>query len=166
MRSSQALFTSAVAAALLAGCGTTTIDSGKAEDTIKKAVVQQAGAKVKGITCPAGKEAKAGDTFTCAVTGSDGSKGDAIVTEKDDKGNVRVSAPFVHPREIESSIASGISKQTGGEAVDVVCPEIIVAKTAGTFSCRARQGQNQAPVEVIQKDAKGNVRFRVVGSGG
>lgn len=169
MRSALALIPSAavvVVAALLAGCGTTMIDSGKAEDSIKKLVLEQAGAKVKAVDCPDGKPAKAGDTFTCTVTGTDATKGDALVTEKDDEGNVRVSAPFVHPRDIESGIASSISKQTNGEAVDVACPEIIVGQTAGTFTCRARQGQNTASVEVTQKDAKGNVRFQVVNSGG
>lgn len=167
MRASTLLPTGAAAVvmALLAGCGTTMIDSGKAEDSIKKLVVDQAGVKVRSVDCPEGKEAKAGDTFTCAVTASDGTKGDALVTEKDDEGNVHVSAPFIHPREVEQSIAAGITKQTGGKATDVACPEIIVAKTAGTFTCRARQGKNAASVEVIQKDTEGNVRYRVVGSG-
>ena len=146
-------------AVLLAGCGATSIDTAKAERFIKATVAGQVGAKVKSVGCPSGKTAKKGATFTCTVTGADGTKGDALVTERDNKGNVHVSAPFVHPREIEASIAAGLSKKVHAR-VRLSCPEIIVARTGGKFNCTAVDPKGQTGrIEAVQTDAKGHVTY-------
>jgi len=146
---------------LLAGCATK-IDSGKAERFISRTVESQVGARVSSVACPTGKTAKKGDTFTCVVHGADGTTGRTFVTETDDKGNVHVHAPFVHTREMERSIASGIAKKVK-EAVKVSCPEIIIASKGGKFACRARDSQGEtAKIEAVQTDASGHVRFHVV----
>lgn len=146
----------------LAGCGSTSIDTHKAEGFIKTTVVTQVGAHVKSVSCPSSETAKKGASFTCTVTGTDGSKGAALVTERDDKGNVHVSAPFVHTREIEASIATGLAKKIKTR-VRVACPEIITAQANAKFNCTATDPHgDKARVEAIQKDAKGNVRYHVV----
>jgi hypothetical protein len=151
----------------VAGCGTTTLDAAKAEEKITEAVTSQVGAKLKTVTCPEDREAKKGDTFPCAVLGQDGSRGDAIVTQKDEEGNVGIRAPFLHVREIERNIGTGLAKQLGGDVVKLTCPEIIVVKAGGTFDCRATQGTSKGTVNVTQKDAKGNVTYKLAnGSGG
>jgi hypothetical protein len=146
----------------LTACGTTKIDSKKAESFITSTVADQVGAHVKSVDCPSGKTAKKGDSFSCTVVGADGSKGPVSVTELDTKGNVHVSAPFVHTREIEASIASGLGKIVH-QTVRIGCPEIIVAKKGGIFDCSAiDKAGKTARVEAVQKDAAGHVRFRLI----
>lgn len=154
------------AVTVLAACGTKTIDAKKAEAGITKAVTEQAGARVKEVSCPDGKEAKAGDTFTCKVVGTDGSTGNALVTEKDDKGDVRISAPFVHPREVESGVAASIEKQSSATDVKVTCPEIIPGKAGAETTCQAVSGTDRADVLITQTDGKGGFDFKVQRSGG
>jgi hypothetical protein len=141
----------------LAGCSTK-IDDAAGEKLIRKAVSQQVKAKVRTVTCPKGLTAKKGATFSCQVTGTDGTTGTALVTEKDDKGNVSVNAPFLHVREVEQSIGSGIKAQVGSD-VAVKCPQIVVVKAGGTFDCTAISGSDRAKVKVVQQDAQGRVRY-------
>lgn len=160
MRTLCTLMTVAVAVSLSA-CGGTRIDDGKAEKFITSTVVNQVGAHVKSVTCPKGKTAKKGDTFSCTVVGTDGSKGDVLVTERDAKGNVHVSAPFVHSREIEASIASSLGKKVR-QKVGIACPEIIDARTAAVFACVATdEAGKTARVEAVQEDAKGHVKYHL-----
>ena len=65
-----------LAAVVLAACGTTEIDIEKAKTLITDAVTDQIGAEVDTVECPAEVEAKAGGTFECTVTATDGTKGD------------------------------------------------------------------------------------------
>lgn len=154
------------AAVAVAACGTTTIDSGKAEDLVEKAVITDAGAKVKSVTCPEDKEAKKGATFTCEVVGTDGTKGDAIVTETDDEGNVRVRAPFVHPRDVERRLVAGIKGQSSVKALTVTCPEIIVGKAGASFECQAVGDGTKATVKARQTNGDGGFDYEVQNSGG
>jgi hypothetical protein len=155
-----------LALAGLAGCGTTTIDSAKAEKAITTAVTQQAGAKVKSVTCPEDKEAKKGGSFTCSVVGTDGSTGNAIVTMKDDEGAVSISAPFIHPRDVETKVAEGIQEQADIANVKVTCPEIIPGKAGAKTTCQAEGGGNEAAVAITQTDGKGGFDYKVQNSGG
>lgn len=154
------LLASVVLAFVLAGCSKQ-IDDKKAEKFISSSVAQQVGADVKSVSCPSGLTAKKGATFECTVTGSDGTSGKTTVTEKDDQGNVSVSAPFIHVRELEQSIGQGIGQQINADNVDVKCPEIIVGKKGDTFECQATSGSDKATIEVTQKDDQGHVNYKV-----
>lgn len=149
-----------LAALLATGCGETTIDSAKAEKFIADTVTDQVGAEVESVECPEGLVAKQGETFDCTVTGTDGSSGKAEVTEKDDKGNVNVSAQFVHVRDLEEEIGGGLGEQIGGK-VEVTCPEIVVGEKGGKFECEATSGGESAVVAVTQTDDQGNVEYKL-----
>jgi hypothetical protein len=150
----------AVASLVASGCGQTVIDAGKAQRFITTAVTKQAGVRVKSVVCPKNRKAKKGDHFQCTVTGTDGTKGVVDIVQRDDKGNVHVSAPFLHMREAEASIASQIRKQVA-VAVAVTCPEIVVPKTGGTFRCSATDGKDKRPVAVTMTNATGGFSFKV-----
>ena len=145
----------------LAGCGTAKIDAGKTEGLIRRSVTGQVGARVKSVSCPSGHPAKAGGDFTCEVVGADGTKGTAKVHQKDDKGNVVVSSPFLHMREVETKIAAEIRRQLNVSA-KVRCPEIVEVTTGRVVMCKAAaQGQSRN-VRVRLTDAKGNFHFDLV----
>jgi hypothetical protein len=162
MRSSQLCSGLVLAAASLAvlGCGETTIDGGKATKFIGKTVTDQAGVRVKSVTCPENLKAKKGATFTCTVLAKDGTKGTVLATQQDDKGNVRIAAPFLHTREAEAAIATQISKQVKA-TVTVTCPEIVVPKKGGTFKCEGTDGSKTRPIAVTMTDANGAFTFKV-----
>jgi hypothetical protein len=152
---------SAVAASVAAaGCGETVIDTAKAERFISKTVGEQAGVRVKSVVCPKDVKAKKGDTFRCIVTGRDGTKGSVVVAQQDDKGNVHVSAPFLHTREAEVSIAEQIKKQTKA-VVSVTCPEIVLPVKDSKFRCQGTDGNQTRPITATMTDASGNFRFKV-----
>lgn len=151
-------------APVIAGCGTTTLDAAKTESTITKAVKNQVGANVKAVTCPKDRAAQRGAKFPCRVIGSDGSRGDALVTQQDGDGKLRISAPFLHVREIENLIAKELSTKRDDAVVKVRCPEIVVAAAGGAFVCQSTQGTGTTSIDVVQKDAKGSITYEVAGS--
>jgi len=148
-----------LAAVALVSCGDTTISAGKAETLIRGAVTQQVGARVASVRCPEGVKARKGATFTCVVTGRDGSKGNAVVHVKDDNGAFEVTVPFLHVRELESVMADRLRTRTKVRAT-FACQEIIVVRKGGRFRCRATSHGRSGSVVVRFIDDAGHFRFR------
>jgi uncharacterized protein DUF4333 len=73
-------------ALLVAGCGKTEIDSGRAEDFVKRAF----GGVPQSVKCPSGVEAKPGRTLTCRVVAADGKRYEVVLHIVDRKGRVKV----------------------------------------------------------------------------
>jgi hypothetical protein len=80
-------------ALLVAGCGTTEIDSGRAQDFVKGTF----GAPPRSVKCPSGVEAKPGRTFTCHAVAADGRRYDVVLHIVDGKGRVTVGTRDVRP---------------------------------------------------------------------
>ena len=59
-------------AALLAGCGKTTIKPEGAEQVVVDVVSSKTGFRPTDVRCPSGVEAKVGVTFDCTFTGPEG----------------------------------------------------------------------------------------------
>lgn len=156
----HALIPAALLAVLVAGCART-IDSDKAEKTIERLVATKIGTQVKRVECPSGKTARKGDTFPCQVTGKDGSRADAIVTETDDKGSVRVSARFLPTAETERSLAAELTDRRGAP-VGVDCQDIIVARKGVTFECATSSGKKMGRLRARQIDDEGRLSYRQV----
>ncbi len=150
-----------VAGLALASCGETTIDSDKGERFIRGVVVEQVGARVGSVACPDDVATKKGGTFTCSVVGADGSRGDVLVTQRDDDGNVNVSAPFLHVREAETVMRDQIAKQAKVDGVTVACPEIIVVKKDERFECTATADGKSRGVAARLTDDEGHFAYRL-----
>jgi hypothetical protein len=89
--SRSALLLSALASCLalgFAGCGEKKLNTSKLEDKIKQGIEQQAGVKVKSVSCPGDVKIKKGATFNCRATTTSGQTAPVQVSQKDDKGNV------------------------------------------------------------------------------
>ncbi len=142
----------------LAACGTTKIDTTGTERFIERTVSRRAGVRVASVGCPREVTAKRGDTFTCTVTGTDGSTGKAVVRELDDEGRLRTDVPFLHPRELERSITGDLRARLGA-TIRLRCPEVVVGRRGATFDCRARSGAQSRTVRVTQRNAAGSVRY-------
>jgi len=160
--------TTAIAAVLLAsllaaGCGEAEIDVGKATKFIDAAVTEQVGAQVRSVKCPESVKAKAKATFTCVVTGTDGTKGDAELTQKDDKGNLTFYAPFLHTREAAKVMQTQLrNRSRSSRDATVSCPQIVVVGRGRTFNCALTVGGDERQVAARQTDAKGNFTYRVL----
>jgi len=147
-----------VLAALAAGgCGQTRIDVGKTAKFIDQAVQRKFGARVRSVVCPEKVKVKALATFSCVVTGRDGSTGRAQVKQRDDKGNMTVRTPFLQPRRAERAIASELSKTTPGTSI--ACQEIIVLAKGRRFSCTATADGATRKISATQTDANGKFTY-------
>ncbi len=155
-----ALIPAALLAVVLAGCERT-IDSDKAEKTIERLVATRIGTPVQRVECPQDKTAKTGDTFSCRVTGQDGSAGDVRVTSTDDDGAVRVTARLLPTDETERSLAAQLTAERS-RPVGVDCQDIIVAAKNVQFDCTTTSGKQTGRVRARQSDDKGSVTYRRV----
>jgi hypothetical protein len=148
-----------LAAAVLVGCGS--LNTGKAEGEIANNIKEQVGVTVASVDCPKDVKPKAGDVFTCAATGQDGTRATITVTQKDDKGNVSITAPLLNTARTQRSLAADIG---GGVTLD--CPDLISVEKGATFSCSATDAAGrQARVQVTFTDNQGNVTYKVDNNG-
>ena len=150
-----------LAALALSSCGTTRIDAGKSERFIRSVVSGQVGARVASVTCPENVDVEKGATFTCAVRGTDGSKGSVEVTQKDDDGNVQVDAPFLHVREAEAVMAKELGRQVDEASLTIACPEIIVVRKDRRFECTATAAGKSREVAARLIDDAGQFSYRL-----
>lgn len=159
MRRCPAALVVAALAVTAAGCGERQIDVEESATLIERAVEEQVGADVGSVSCPDEVKLRAKATFTCAVVGRDGTRGDATVTQTDGEGAVSVAAPFLHKDEAEQTIQAELRKRAPRTTVE--CPDIIVVKAGGRFRCEADLGPLDASVEARQTNAQGNFVFSV-----
>jgi Domain of unknown function (DUF4333) len=150
-----------VGALALASCGHSTIDAARAEKFIRRVVSEQVGARVATVTCPEDVETRKGAQFTCVVTGTDRSRGDVVVTQRDDDGSVVVDAPFLHVRAAEAVMAQQVGEEVSAEEVKVACPEIVVVIKGGLFKCKARSTGDSRDLSVRLTDDEGRFRYRL-----
>jgi hypothetical protein len=159
MRSRLLALGACLAGLTVTGCGEQQIDVAKSARLIQNAIEEQIGAKVKAIKCPDEVAVKAKASFTCAVTGGDGTTGTATVTQTDGKGTISVTAPFLNKDEAELSIQTDLRRRS--PRATVVCPDIIILKARGTFDCTANLGEINATIAATQTGAKGAFRYTV-----
>ena len=81
-------------ALLVAGCGTTTIDRGKAEDFLRGTLGPP---RPRAVSCPDGVKVRKGGTFTCQATLANGRRVEVTLHMVDDTGRVSVSPSDVRP---------------------------------------------------------------------
>lgn len=148
-----------LAAAALASCGQSPVDGERGEQLIRGVVAEQVGARVAAVSCPDEAERKS-DSFTCAVTGVDGSRGEAIV-RRGEGGGFSVDAPFLHVREAETAMTEQIERRVRSRDVEVACPEIVVVEEGALFRCKATAAGRARAVTARLIGEQGRFRFRL-----
>lgn len=144
------------------GCDKGTIDTAKAQTTIRALLVAQTGAQVRSVTCPSHVALKQGATFTCTATGADATTAPVLVTQTDGKGNVHISAPdLLHTGTAAQSIAAGLTRRLKF-AVHVRCPDLVQAHKGTRLTCTATDPKGATrPVAVTVTDSQGGIDYRL-----
>jgi hypothetical protein len=148
MRMRPILLPVTVAVLAVTGCGGELLDIGKATEPIRSTVEAQVGEAVRSVTCPGKITLRARSTFACVVTGTDGTTGNATVTQINGKGGLSVTAPFLNTPAVESRIQDDLRMQS--PRATVACPEVVVVAKGATFRCIADLGPFKSPVTVRQ----------------
>lgn len=129
-----------LAAAVVAGCGETTIDTGKLEDEITDGYEQQvSGAKVEKIDCQE-LDAEKGAKGECKASLDTGVEITMAITATDDDGNVRWDAVRgTAPGSVfEAAAADELEKVVGQRPAGVDCPGRIDLTVGEKVRCRVR----------------------------
>jgi hypothetical protein len=148
-----------LASAAAASCGESTVDAAKAEPIIRRAVAEQLQSRVVSVACPEDVRQEQGATFTCVVTGADGSKGAATATQREN-GGLSVNAPFLNVRQAEGVMADQIGRRAGDDDVTVSCPEIVVDRGGRRITCNATAAGRFAGFTVRLTDGDGHFTYR------
>jgi hypothetical protein len=86
------VFAALILATILAvGCGETVIDDAKTEAAIESNLSKSLGKKVSSVECPSDVEVKAGESFDCTVTLSDGKQETASLKILNEDADVEVT---------------------------------------------------------------------------
>lgn len=136
------------------------IDAAKAERETKAVIAKQTGGNVATVTCPKGVEEKTGATFTCTAVGADGTRTGVLITQKDDKGNVHISAPnLLHTGNAARLIADRLTRQLKF-TVRVRCPDLINVHKGSTLTCSATDPVGKTrTVDVTVTDDQGAIDY-------
>ena len=86
------------------GCGDTTIDDVKTEETLKASLEKSLHEKIKAVDCPSGVKVEAGETFTCTVDLPKGNE--AIATLKIRNSDADVSVVGLKAKTPDAGTAS------------------------------------------------------------
>ncbi|HEX2392717.1 MAG TPA: DUF4333 domain-containing protein [Solirubrobacterales bacterium] len=78
------------AALVIAGCGGTTIDQVKLEDTTRASLEGSLHEKIKNVDCPSGLSVDPGSTFTCDVTFPDAKQMTATLEIRDKDADITI----------------------------------------------------------------------------
>lgn len=138
--------------ALVAGCGSSTLDSSKAVQTIESGIQQATGEHVT-ATCPSNIPVSKGHTTVCTVTAADGTKATVQIVQRNTNGNVSFTSPVVNTLNLEQQIATSAERQSGA-TVKVTCPDLYeVTHTPQLEQCKATTQKGTSvsvPVTVTQ----------------
>jgi hypothetical protein len=154
---------------LLSGCGGK-LDMGAINKSISDGLTSSLGLVNPAVTCPAEtRPFKAGDTFDCDVTPTEGGHMVITVTQTDDKGavdwKVAKTEGLLNLKPGEEEIAKGIKAQTGADAT-VACGEgkkFLAVKEGDTIDCTATMADGTAhAIKLTIKDAQGNFSWALV----
>lgn len=74
----------------MAGCGGTTVDPVKTEDTLQASLERSFHEKITSVDCPSGQDVTPGATFTCEVTFSDHKRKAALLKIRDKEADLTV----------------------------------------------------------------------------
>jgi PBP1b-binding outer membrane lipoprotein LpoB len=80
----------AIAALLIAGCGSKVIDDKKAEAAIKSDVENNTSVKVASVDCPGDVKVNTGTTFDCTVRAQDGRSATVTLKILNENADVKV----------------------------------------------------------------------------
>ncbi len=152
-----------VSACAGSGCKNTgVIDTAKAQSTTRTLIAGETGAGLRGVSCPANVPLKTAAAFTCTATGADGTTAPILVTQKDDKGNVQISAPhLLHTGAVAALVAARLTRQAKA-AVKVACPDLVEAHRGTTLTCTATEARGVTrAVAVTVTDDQGDISYRV-----
>jgi hypothetical protein len=142
------------------GCGTKTLDSHQAEAHARTAIAQGSGAQVRSVTCPPKIPVKAGSTFRCTATGADGSAVTVLVTQRNGRGDLYYSDPYLWHSGAAVQVIQRQLAQHAGKAVVVRCPDLVDVHKGTIVVCRVRTSTGATRKLTLRfTDDKGSFRF-------
>ena len=89
MRSRSARLLAVAALAVAFAACTKTLDTDGLEDDLKVQVARETGTTITAVDCPADVEVEAGGTFECTAEEESGTTFTILITQSNDRGNVR-----------------------------------------------------------------------------
>jgi hypothetical protein len=143
----------AVVGLLATGCKNQ-IDSAKVEANMREGLAAK-GVTAK-VTCPGGREAKAGDVFDCEAVDAQNNRYKVTVTQRDAKGTVEWK---LDGSVVDTAIVIADAKAQLPTA-QIECPSKgMIVKGSGSFACPLTDGDRKTSLVVTVDN--GNVAWEV-----
>ncbi len=138
---------------LLAGCGTSTLDPAKEEDTIRSNITRL-GAPVQSVNCPSGVKVGKGIVTYCTATLQSGETVPIKATQIDNKGKVHYQSTTMFATVVENTIEVRL-RQLGVSAT-ATCPRHVPSVAGSGFACTLRDNAGHtAHVQVTIENSTG-----------
>ena len=147
-------------ALLVVSCGTSTIDTQKAERVLKQKVIAQTGVAIASVTCPDTVAVKKGATFSCVAHGADGTHAPISVQQTDDQGNVNYTADLVSQSLVQSKITASLANQQIPLS-SIHCPAVLEYAIGRQYVCELTSMSGQTAHATVTLEANGHFSFTI-----
>jgi Domain of unknown function (DUF4333) len=148
-----------LAAAALAGCGSSKSDSHYLENLVRTSLAVHPGFKVQSVACPRESAAK-GEVVSCTATLEGGHKVGVRATALDGKGTFRIITSEMLADNVERGIVGTLAARS--IKARAVCPEHVKVVIGRTFDCtvtEATGGHATAAITILDADGGFRVGF-------
>jgi Domain of unknown function (DUF4333) len=145
---------------LVAGCGTSTLDAAKEENTIRSNIAKL-GTPVQSVKCPSGVKVGKGIVTYCTATLWSGETVSIKATQLDDKGTVHFHSTTMIAGAVENNIEVRL-RQLGVSAT-ATCPRHVPIVAGSQFACALRDNAGRtAHVQVTIENSTGAFKLGAV----
>ncbi|MEA2266008.1 MAG: hypothetical protein QOE27_1591 [Solirubrobacteraceae bacterium] len=159
MRARAPIGMAAAAGAVLAGCGSSQLDTTKAEKTIRTLTTSKLGVPVASVKCPKNVKLKTGLVTVCQVTLASGETEPFTITQRDAKGNVHIQPIDLIAGGVERTINQQFARR--GVKTTTTCPQHVPIRVGATTTCRSTDAKGASlPITVTITDSIGAYRLR------
>jgi hypothetical protein len=148
-----------IAALAAAGCGSDTVDAGKAEQGLESSSLSTSSTKITSASCPNDVKKEKGQTFTCDVKLSGGGKAKVTVTQTSSHNTFsyayKPGSVVIPGSKIDQQLEQDLA-DAGIKNAQVNCPSSVTVKLDTTVTC---------PV-ALSSGAQGTVSFEFSSASG
>jgi hypothetical protein len=144
----------ALAAVAVAGCGSQTLDTNQADQSIQSHITALTCKGVK-ASCPSDIPLEKGHVTVCTATAPDGTSTSVHIVQTNDNGHVRITS---HALLKTASVERTISQVASGKlsfAVKVVCPDLVAVSVGARVRCKVMDAKGASKPVTVTLSASG-----------
>jgi hypothetical protein len=146
---------------IVAGCGSSSLNTQKAQTVLLAGVQKQTGVKLASVKCPETVAPKKGGTFVCVAYGPDGTHAPIQVQQTNATGGINYQVSLLDQSIVEPKISAYVSKKFSVALSSVKCPDVAAYTAGNSFTCTLTASDGSTAKAVVTVGNDGTLSFNI-----